>query len=278
MSAKRYTRNESDIQELLRRGRGKGVREKYLPYLFVRDVPSSGRSHRVYGRRSGRVHHLLSDIEYAHYLTFDSDNAVADIREQFALDRTETIRIASTLGFRHPRDPRSDTNLVMTTDMVVTYKRNSVYANRAFSIKPASQLSNRRVCEKLKIEETYWRENNVSFRILTEQDIPLHLKRSLQWLRQYQDLYLFAEPFPGHYNDLAEHLLTYLEQLNIPDITLCGFCKLLDEHLAYEIGSHLMMARHMLSARILITELNREQLWNTPISEIRINSCVQAEN
>lgn len=278
MSRKRYTRNESDIQELLKRGRGKGVRENYLPYLFVRDVPSSGRSHRLYGRRSGRVHHLLSDIEYAHYLTFDSDNAVADIREQFALDRTETIRIASTLGFRHPRDPRSDTNLVMTTDLVVTYKRNSVYADRAFSIKPASQLSNRRVCEKLKIEESYWTEKKVSFRILTEQDIPLHLKRSLQWLRQYQDLYLFAEPFPGHYNDLAEHLLIYLSQLNIPDITLCEVCKLLDEHLAYETGSHLMMARHMLSTRILITELNREQLWNTPVSEIKINSCLQAEN
>lgn len=278
MSRKRYTRNESDIQELLKRGRGKGFGRNYLPYIFVRDIPSSGRSHRIYGRRSGRVHHLLSDIEYAHYLNFDNDDLVTDIREQLALDRTETVRIANILGFRHPRDPRSDTNLVMTTDLVVTYKHDSAYADAAFSIKPASQLTNRRVCEKLKIEATYWATKNIRFQVLTEKDIPLHLKRSLQWLRQYQDMHLFTEPYPGHYKELAEHLLICLSQPSVPDLTLCEVCKLLDEHLAYETGSHLMIARHMLATRVLLTELNREQLWNTPIFEIKINNCLPVEN
>jgi len=31
------------------------------------------------------------------------DETVIDIREQFALSRADTIRIASTLGFKHPK-------------------------------------------------------------------------------------------------------------------------------------------------------------------------------
>jgi hypothetical protein len=269
MAKKQYTRNESDIQKLLSQGRGKGIGGNYVPYLFVRDVPSLGRSHRVYGKLSGRVHHLLSDIEYAHYLTFDMDESVVDIREQFVLNRDETISIASHLGYKHPRDPKSDTDSVMTTDLVITYRNRINPVHKAFSIKPADQLRKSRVSEKLKIEEAYWKRQNIPFEILTEYDIPLHLKRSLQWLRQYHDLSKFIEPSPGHFDALARRLLICVVASDTLDITLCEICTLLDEHLAYEAGSHLMIARHMLSTRMLQTNLNREQLWNTPISEIK---------
>ncbi|WP_082577179.1 MULTISPECIES: TnsA endonuclease N-terminal domain-containing protein [unclassified Massilia] len=276
MAKKQYTRNESDIQELLRKGRGKGIGENYVPYLYVRDVPSLGRSHRVYGKRSGRVHHLLSDIEYAHYLTFDMDDSVIDIREQFALNRDETMIIASRLGYRHPKDPKSNTYSVMTTDLVITYRNRASPTHKAFSIKPASQLQKTRVGEKLEIEEAYWTEKNISFKVLTEHDIPVHLKRSLQWLRQYHDISKFIEPYPGHFDALAKHILICVATSHAFDITLCEICTLLDKHLTYEPGSHLMIARHMLSTRMLLTNLNREQIWNTPISDIKIHPKLHA--
>ncbi len=272
MAKRRYTRNESDIRELLRQGRGGGIGSNYVPYFFVRDVPSQGRSHRAYGKLSNRVHHLLSDIEYAHYLIFDMDDSVIDIREQFALNREETVQIALSLGFRHPKDPRSDAKSVMTTDLLVTYRNKPTSIHKAFSVKPASQLHNSRVAEKLKIEEVYWEEKRISFQILTENDIPLHLKRSLQWLRQYNDFSKFIEPSPGHFDQLAKHLLICISASNSQDITLCEICTLLDKHLEYEAGSHLMIARHMLSNRLLQTNLNREQIWNTPVSELKIHS------
>jgi len=271
MAKKRYTRNESDIRNLLRQGRGGGIGENYVPYFFVRDVPSLGRSHRIYSKLSDRVHHLLSDIEYAHYLIFDMDETIIDIREQFALSREETIKIAALLGFRHPKDPRSDTNCVMTTDFVITYKNKPNPTHKAFAIKPASQIQKPRVSEKLKIEGLYWKEKDIPFQVLTEHDVPPHLKRSLQWLRQYHDLSKFTEPSPGYFDELAKHLIVFISASNNQEITLCEICRLLDEHLAYEAGSHLMIARHMLATRILQTNLNREQLWNTPVSEIGIH-------
>lgn len=38
-----------------------GNGKDYKPWLYVQDVPSQGRSHRVYSHKTERVHHLLSN-------------------------------------------------------------------------------------------------------------------------------------------------------------------------------------------------------------------------
>ena len=43
----------------------------YKPWLTVRDVPSLGRSHRIFGHKSQRTHHLLSDLELAVFLLLE---------------------------------------------------------------------------------------------------------------------------------------------------------------------------------------------------------------
>ncbi len=47
---------------------------------------------------TGRVHHLLSDIEFRSFLLFDWAEDVVDIREQFPLDRVATQRIAESMA------------------------------------------------------------------------------------------------------------------------------------------------------------------------------------
>ena len=40
-------------------------------WLTVRDLSSLGRSHRVYGHKTKRTHHLLSDLELAIFLILE---------------------------------------------------------------------------------------------------------------------------------------------------------------------------------------------------------------
>ena len=61
--ASRYGFDEAKIARFRKEGRGEGFGADYKPWLTARDVPSRGRSHRVLGVTTGRVHHLLSDIE-----------------------------------------------------------------------------------------------------------------------------------------------------------------------------------------------------------------------
>jgi hypothetical protein len=271
MTKSKYIRNEADVQKLLKNGRGSGSGGQFIPYFFVRDVPSIGRSHRILSRHSSRVHHLLSDLEYAHYLAFDADDTVIDIREQVALDRIVTTRIASTLGIRHPKAPGSDTTFVMTTDLLITYQVSSEPTYLAVSVKPSTEINKPRTRDKLRLEEAYWHEKGILFKILTELDVSLHTKRSLQWLRQYRDLTNFAEPSSGYFDNLMQRVLICISDTRRFHITLAECCTLLDAKYLDEPGTHLMIARHMLASRKLLTNLNREKIWNTPVSEIKIS-------
>ena len=68
----------SDVQiaRRIKDGRGQGHGKNYSPWLTVQEVPSLGRSHRVYSHKTERVHHLLSDLELAVFLSLDEPKKV----------------------------------------------------------------------------------------------------------------------------------------------------------------------------------------------------------
>ena len=101
MPRSKYGFDEAKIARFLKEGRGAGRGPSYKPWLTIQDVPSHGRSHRFVGRVTGRLHHLLSDLEYRTLLIYDWSRIVTDIREQFPLDRDDTRRHAGAA----PRRP-----------------------------------------------------------------------------------------------------------------------------------------------------------------------------
>ncbi len=82
--------SEEKIERLEREGRGKGAGADYRPWIQVSDFSSLGKSRRVFSRKTGRVHHLLSDIEWHMFLLLEFSPRVLDIREQFPLPRSES--------------------------------------------------------------------------------------------------------------------------------------------------------------------------------------------
>ncbi|WP_222705775.1 hypothetical protein [Salidesulfovibrio onnuriiensis] len=62
--AKKYNSpTEVTFQQWIKEGRGSGKGRDCKPWLTVRDVASQGRSHRVFGFKSQRTHHLFFDLE-----------------------------------------------------------------------------------------------------------------------------------------------------------------------------------------------------------------------
>jgi hypothetical protein len=146
---------------------------------------------------TGRVHHLLSDLEAKVFYTFDYSPSVCDIREQFPLlPLEETLAIAEECGVTHPTDPVTKQPVVMTTDLLVTRRREegSVYEARA--IKYDSELKKPRVLEKLEIERRYWKQRNIDWGIIRECEIHQPLIDNIRWIRPYfniADLYPLTE-------------------------------------------------------------------------------------
>lgn len=177
---------EEKIEKRFADGFGQGVGAEYRPWLTVgRSTPSLGTSNRSGGRTTGRVHHLLSDIERNAFLIYDWAASVVDIREQFPLDRGETRAIAEAMGVRHPIYPKSDVPVVMTTDFLLDTAVDGRAVQAARAVKPAAERSDRRVLEKLEkleIARRCWVRRGVDGGIVTERDLPPVLIQNLTWL------------------------------------------------------------------------------------------------
>ena len=90
MGRRRYAFDEAKVQRYIAQGRGVATGDKYIPWLKITDVPSIGRSHRIYSHKTGRIHHLLSDGEWKTFLKFEFDPSILEILEGFPLDRFKT--------------------------------------------------------------------------------------------------------------------------------------------------------------------------------------------
>ena len=117
MAAKQRIISEATCLKWVKEGRGSGQGSEYRPWLTVRDLPSLGRVHRVFGHKSQRTHHLLSDLELAVFLLLEWLPEVTQIREQFPLDRTLTKQLAADAGIRHPA--QQGVEHFMSTDFLV---------------------------------------------------------------------------------------------------------------------------------------------------------------
>jgi hypothetical protein len=96
MAKRNYSNSEIKVQKWLKEGRGSGQGRDYKPWLTVRDVPSNGRSHRIFGHKSQRIHHFLSDLELAVFFVLEWHQDTEDIREQFPLRTEDTLAMAMT--------------------------------------------------------------------------------------------------------------------------------------------------------------------------------------
>lgn len=144
--------------------RGEGRLRHYKPWFLVHEVSSRGISWRIKGKKTQRIHHLLSNLEKSVFLFLDRNPLVTDIREQFPLPLGRTLKIAATYNLRH--GAYQGEVKTMTTDFLVDLPDRQI----AISVKPWSNIT-KRFIEKLQIERQYWKTNGVELFLVTEKEI-----------------------------------------------------------------------------------------------------------
>lgn len=261
--------NEAKIVRQYKKGRGQGRGADYLPWLTIYDLASLGRSHRVFGLKTGRIHHFLSDGEWRTFLHLDWCEDVADIREQFPLDRDHTRRIADSLGIRHPIDSISQTLQVMSTDFLIDVWRDGKLRLEACAVKRSEDLENKRTMAKLEIEHRYWAERDVPWHLLTERDFNPVVTKNLQWLRSLS-FQKQREPWCGFHQEQAEAVLRAVPRCG--SLSLREFCQHMDGDLDLEVGSTLTLIRHLLLIRSLDADLTCPLNDRRSMGDFRVRS------
>lgn len=160
----------------LREGRGQGDLGEYRPWITTHDFPSKGKVARIKGTKTGRIHHLMSQLEKIFFILLDNDPDVEDIKEQYPLPLSITQMVAAQLHINHPII--NGFPYVMTTDFY--YKKNGSWY--AVQIKPSKKLEDKRVREKFLIEKAYYEKIHVDWKVLTEKDLPREMADNYSWL------------------------------------------------------------------------------------------------
>lgn len=235
-------------QKWIKEGRGAGHGTHYKPWLTVRDLGSEGRSHRIFGHKTKRTHHLLSDVELAVFLMLDWHPSTEDIREQFPLKLEDTQKIATENGIAHPAVRGCDQ--IMTSDFLVNSsdKHQSKYV---FQVKYSTALQDARTIEKLEIERRYWAQKEIPWFLVTELEIPPVVLENIKWLYPASSAAL-------PYADVFEKVTFYAEQLKKqPGKGLITITKTIDSAYNLELGQSLFEIRELLAQRFFKFDISR---------------------
>lgn len=186
MGRKRKNVTESDVESWIAKGLGQGDGQDAKPWIGVRDFASRGRSSRCAGYKTGRTHHLFSDIELWAFLAADYSPLVIEIREQRALlPRGETIEIAAELDIKHPCYPGTRVPTVMTSDLLLTVNIDGEHREIVWDCKRVSDLQGSRrsrTLQKLEIARRFWMRRNITWWLVTDKEFDPKWVKNLEWI------------------------------------------------------------------------------------------------
>lgn len=270
MAKRKRSTIKDKIEKLTKEGRGQGVGQNYLPWIFIQDVPSLGRSTRLKGIKTNRQHEFLSDLERNFFYILEYSDDVIDIREQFPLlPLEETLLIAKELGIKHPTDPNTNDPTVMTTDFLITINKNGQYFDVARTTKYQEELEDKRVLEKFEIEKTYWEKRGLDWGIVTEKEIHKDLAYNISFVHSYNDLYAL-DSFVDIDEDAVDDLvISYLERVTGRYTDIRKVSNIFDKDFNLKNGTGLSIFYYLIIRKIIKINLF-EELNLYKINDIRI--------
>ncbi|HCL01187.1 MAG TPA: hypothetical protein DHW61_02035 [Lachnoclostridium phytofermentans] len=160
--------------------------QQYIPWIKTSEFKHSlGTRYTIKDLKNGRLIHLMSGLEKDYYLISRWNDNVVEIFEQYPLlPISDTKRICSELGIRHPFNTKDKIFNVFTTDFLMLVKDDdNKFKWIARSVKPKCELSNKRTLEKLYVESAYWAKMDIEFVVVTEESIDRNMADNIERIR-----------------------------------------------------------------------------------------------
>lgn len=176
MGRNRVTNTHQLVIRKIMHGYGRGEGMSFKPWLTGHEFASKGIYVRMMGLTIPRMYVFFSRLEADLFIYYDTDSSVTDILDQYYMDLSVTLRLAESMGIKHPWLDKY--YHVMTADLV--FLKDGQWHAR--SVKSSSELHNPRTMEKLSLEKAYFRELGIEWKIVTEKQINRYKVQNLQWL------------------------------------------------------------------------------------------------
>lgn len=265
--------NERKIEERQKAGYGEGALAAYKPWLGVTDLSSKGRSRRIWSNKTGRFHHVFSDVEHNIFIALEWSRSVVDIREQYPLDRDLTQTIAQQICVRHPHYPGTGVPAVMTVDFLVTIASADGDSYMALNAKRDEEAEDETSLNKLEIQRRYFEQIEVPHHLIYHSQLPTSKIKNIQWIRDAQLKPDEIEPQAGFYSGLMRRMGDELTaQPKEAVLSLAAYCRSFDERYGFELGTGLRVAKMLMHERALNVDLASPDLANAELRELLMTS------
>ncbi|RXI48176.1 heteromeric transposase endonuclease subunit TnsA [Clostridium tetani] len=248
-----------NIEKMIREGRGQGRGPEYKPWIRIQDVPSLGRATRLKGIKTKRQHEFLSDMERNYFYFLEFSDSVADIREQFPLLPLEdTILIAEELGLEHPKNPKTGEFIVMTTDFFISVKNNNEFYEVARTIKLKDELINRRVLEKFEIERVYWKNRNINWGIVTDNEIDKNIANNISFVHAYNDIRYLDCFNQISKMELQDLIYEFIKRILDSNKNMRTICSQFDNDMSLKKGSGLSIFKYLIINKVINVDITKK--------------------
>lgn len=246
--------NQSTTKKRIAENRGVGRLGDYTPWLKIHDVADCGNVTRIKGRKSGRIHHLFSNLELNYFYLLDWAENIVDIREQYPLYQEETVAIAEENGLTHPTDSVSKEKSVIITTFQITVRKNFGTEELARAVIHSKALAKKQIIETLEIQRRYWKFRNIDWGIVTENEISDVLAKNIAWVHS------FTDPADlGVTADQIEIIRSFVSaEMKKDFVPLREITNRCDEKLNLKPGSSLSAVRHLIAVRRLAVDMQIE--------------------
>lgn len=250
-------KRSQSIDKMQKDGRGQGLGIEYKPWLHIQDVSSLGRSTRLKGNKIPRQYDFLSDLERNYFYLLEYSDEVVDIREQYPLlPIEETLLIADELGIKHPKDPKTQESIVMTTDFVVTTKGKK-NTDLARTIKYKNDIADERVLEKFEIERVYWERKGINWGIVTENEISKTMATNIAFVHGYADLKYIDGFQEIEQSELDEFCIYLISKLLSEEFSIREISQQLEKNYGLTSGSGITLFKHLVITKAIEIDLSK---------------------
>ena len=224
--------------------------EDYKPGVTVQSFSSKGQAWRVLGRTTGRVHQLMSKLEYMVFTLCDLNPNIVDIQEQFSHDLPNSIAVATKLGINHP--PQAEkVKKALTTDLVVTFEGHTKRKIGIY-VKYEKDLASYRTVEKLALEASSLASVGVPLFVVTEANISKSLIKNLNWI-------LTADVEDLEADLTCDYAVKFYQELQKQDNRkLTEFLEQQDKIQCLRDGRHLQLTKCLIQLGYLQIDLNKD--------------------
>ena len=244
--------------------RGHGELDQYLPWLLVQNVASSGRSSRVMGWKTGRIHHFLSDIETRYFYLLEYDgHEILDIREHYpALDLQDILRDCD-IDLNKYRDKESGTPYIFTTTFLLTLKdANGKKQYVARSVKAAAELEKSKVLERFELLRRYFSEKQIDWGIVTQYDINVIRAKNIEWVHSAKTL----DGLSTH--NVSRLIKIFVEWLDSSHKSVRDVTNALDSQFNLDPGSGLLLFRHLIANKQVLVNMDERIDLGKPANQV----------